>query len=183
MIKKETKKNMKLIIIYLLYLFFIVVWYNNYTINNFIFDYSKDIFKWIIIGLIINFTSFLAIKKVEYNNLTLWFVGLSYFFMYGDVFIKKLKWNIEAEGEKVLVIHTLCIKPSFLKMGLGQKFIIFAENYAKELGCTTIRLDTNDKNIPGANLYKKMGYNHVGNADFNFQGLKYQNLKCFDKIL
>lgn len=96
---------------------------------------------------------------------------------------KKLKWSIEAEGEKVLVIHTLCIKPSFLKMGLGQKFIIFAENYAKELGCTTIRLDTNDKNIPGANLYKKMGYNHVGNADFNFQGLKYQNLKCFDKVL
>ena len=96
---------------------------------------------------------------------------------------KKLKWSIEAEGEKVLVIHTLCIKPSFSKMGLGQKFIIFAENYAKELGCTTIRLDTNDKNIPGANLYKKMGYNHVGNADFNFQGLKYQNLKCFDKIL
>ena len=96
---------------------------------------------------------------------------------------KKLKWSIEAEGEKVLVIHTLCIKPSFSKMGLGQKFIIFAENYAKELGCTTIRLDTNDKNIPGANLYKKMGYTHVGNADFNFQGLKYQNLKCFDKIL
>ena len=96
---------------------------------------------------------------------------------------KKLKWSIEAEGEKVLVIHTLCIKPSFSKMGLGQKFIIFAENYAKELGCTTIRLDTNDKNIPGANLYKKMGYNHVGNADFNFQGLKYQNLKCFDKVL
>lgn len=96
---------------------------------------------------------------------------------------KKLKWNIEAEGEKVLVIHTLCIKPSFSKMELGQKFIIFAENYAKELGCTTIRLDTNDKNIPGANLYKKMGYNHVGNADFNFQGLKYQNLKCFDKTL
>lgn len=96
---------------------------------------------------------------------------------------KKLKWSIEAEGEKVLVIHTLCIKPSFSKLGLGQKFIIFAENYAKELGCTTIRLDTNDKNIPGANLYKKMGYNHVGNADFNFQGLKYQNLKCFDKTL
>ena len=96
---------------------------------------------------------------------------------------KKLKWSIEAEGEKVLVIHTLCIKPSFSKMGLGQKFIIFAENYAKELGCTAIRLDTNDKNIPGANLYKKMGYTHVGNADFNFQGLKYQNLKCFDKVL
>ena len=96
---------------------------------------------------------------------------------------KKLKWSIEAEGEDVLVIHTLCIKPSFSKMGLGQKFIIFAENYAKELGCTTIRLDTNDKNVPGANLYKKMGYTHVGNADFNFQGLKYQNLKCFDKVL
>ena len=96
---------------------------------------------------------------------------------------KKLKWSIEAEGEKVLVIHTLCIKPSFSKMGLGQKFIIFAENYAKELGCTAIRFDTNDKNVPGANLYKKMGYTHVGNADFNFQGLKYQNLKCFDKVL
>lgn len=102
MIKNETKKNMKLIIIYLLYLFFIVVWYNNYTINNFIFDYSKDIFKWIIIGLIINFTSFLAIKKVEYNNLTLWFVGLSYFFMYGDIFIKKLKWNIELDWNPIL---------------------------------------------------------------------------------
>lgn len=96
---------------------------------------------------------------------------------------KKLNWSMEAEGKEVLVVHTLCIKPSFSKMGLGQKFMNFAENYAKEIGCITIRLDTNDKNIPGAKLYKKMGYNHVGNADFNFQGLKYQNLKCFDKIL
>ena len=96
---------------------------------------------------------------------------------------KKLNWSIEAAGKEVLVIHTLCIRPSFSRMGLGQKFIIFAENYAKELKCTTIRFDTNDKNIPGASLYKKMGYNHVGNADFNFQGLRYQNLKCFDKVL
>lgn len=96
---------------------------------------------------------------------------------------KKLDWTMEATGDEVLVVHTLCIKPSFSCKGIGQEFMGFAETYARKLGCRVIRLDTNDKNIPGAKLYKKMGYTHVGNADFNFQGLEYQNLKCFDKAL
>lgn len=135
MIKNETKKNIGLIIIYLLYLFFIVVWYNNYNINNSIFDYSKDIFKWIIIGLIINFISFFVIKKVEYNNLTLWFVGLSYFFMYGDMFIKKLKWGIKLDWNPILYYsNEILFKSAYyinlclLSLSLGSLLMISSNN-------------------------------------------------------
>lgn len=96
---------------------------------------------------------------------------------------KKLKWTIDAEDDKILVIHTLCIRPSFARRKLGEKFIAFIEKYAKEIGCTTIRLDTYEGNAPGVALYTKTGYTYVGSTDFFFQNLIYEVLKCFDKVL
>lgn len=96
---------------------------------------------------------------------------------------KKLNWSIEAEGEEVLVIHTLCIRPSFARRKLGEKFVAFAEEHGRKLKCKTIRLDTYEGNIPGAALYTKTGYNYVGSTDFFFQNLIEEVLKCFDKVL
>lgn len=100
--KKELKINIGLMMIYLLYLFLFVVWYFDYNINDSFYDYSKDIFIWIIIALIINFMSFFVIKKVNYYNIALWFVGLSYFFMYGDIFVKHLKLNVELDWNPII---------------------------------------------------------------------------------
>lgn len=95
----------------------------------------------------------------------------------------KINWSLEASGDDVLVIHTLCIPPEMAGKGLGKTFVEFSERLAKEKGCRTIRLDTYEGNIPAASLYRKLGYKYVGSAEFNFQNVIMENLICFDKII
>ena len=75
-----------------------------------------------------------------------------------------LKWSVEAEGEEVLVAHTLCISPHFRNTGLGRKFVVFAEELAKSQGCRTVRFDTYEGNTPATALYTKLGYTIVDNS-------------------
>lgn len=94
-----------------------------------------------------------------------------------------LKWSVEAEGNEVLVIHTLCISPHFRNAGLGRKFVEFAEEQARSLGCRTVRFDTYEGNTPATALYTKLGYTIVGTAEFHFQKLIWETLRCFDKVI
>lgn len=96
---------------------------------------------------------------------------------------KKMNWSIEAEGDEVLVIHTLCIRPSMAGKGYGRKIMEFAFNLAKELKCKTIRLDTYTGNVPAASLYKRLGYRLVGETSFTLQGVIEEELKIFELIL
>lgn len=96
---------------------------------------------------------------------------------------KKMEWGIEAEGDEVLVIHTLCIPPSMAGKGYGRKIMGFALDMAKELGCRTIRLDTYTGNVPAASLYKKLGYRLVGETSFMLHGIIEEELKIFELIL
>lgn len=95
----------------------------------------------------------------------------------------KINWSVNACGNEVLVIHTLCIPPSQAGKSLGKQFVEFSEKLAGELGCRTVRLDTYEGNIPAASLYRKMGYTYTGSADFNFQNVIEEKLICFDKII
>ncbi|MBV7271832.1 GNAT family N-acetyltransferase [Clostridiaceae bacterium UIB06] len=95
----------------------------------------------------------------------------------------KLNWNFRANGNEVMVIHTLCIDPMFSKRGFGKKFVDFSEQTAKKLRCKTVRLDTYEGNIPAASLYCKLGYRYVGSVEVNFQNVIMETLKCFEKSL
>ncbi|GFI62570.1 dTDP-fucosamine acetyltransferase [Clostridiales bacterium] len=95
----------------------------------------------------------------------------------------KINWSTEAEDNEVLVIHTLCISPKYAGKKIGNKFVDFAEELAENSGCKTIRIDTYEGNIPAASLYTKKGYAYTGSADFLFQGVIPERLKCFDKII
>ena len=95
----------------------------------------------------------------------------------------KLSWCVEAEGNEVLVIHTLSILPEYMGCGFGKVFVDFAENHAEKLGCKTIRLDTYEGNLPACKMYPKLGYNYAGSAHFIFQGVISEVLKCYDKDL
>ena len=93
----------------------------------------------------------------------------------------KLSWAYPAEGEEVLVIHTLCIRPSFAGHGFGKKFVSFSEQTARTLGCRVIRLDTYEKNLPAIGMYTGLGYRYVGETDFNFHNVIQEVLKCYEK--
>lgn len=80
-------------------------------------------------------------------------------------------WKYSGDGTKVLVIHTLCIPPQKAGHGYGQQMIQYAKNYAIELGCTTIRIDTYAHNEPAKKLYQKNGFRIAGYGNILLQGL------------
>lgn len=79
----------------------------------------------------------------------------------------QVKWNVEATGKEVLVIHTLAIHPKFNHQGLARKLVEFAKEYGKETGRKTIRIDVTDGNLPAIKLYEKLGFVYIDKIDLN----------------
>lgn len=96
---------------------------------------------------------------------------------------ENISWVTEAKANEILVIHTLCIRPSASGQGKAKIMVEFSENYAKERGYKVIRLDTYEGNIPARTLYPKIGYLYVGTTKFHFQNIIWENLECFEKPL
>ena len=95
----------------------------------------------------------------------------------------KISWEYPGEGEQVFVIHTLCIAPSAAGHGYARQFVDFAEQLGREKGCTTLRLDTYEGNLPARAMYLKLGYRYAGETEFFFQGFIHEILVLFEKKL
>ncbi|NSB32274.1 GNAT family N-acetyltransferase [Clostridium saccharoperbutylacetonicum] len=125
---------------------------------------------------------------IEKNSM---FVGEDEKGIYGSVVLNSIQpkeygniqWITKAESSEVMVIHTLCIRPSESGKGKARIMMNFIEKYAKEQKYKVIRLDTYEGNIPAATLYPKIGYLYVGTTKFHFQNVIWENLKCFEKAL
>jgi ribosomal protein S18 acetylase RimI-like enzyme len=83
----------------------------------------------------------------------------------------------EDKGGNFLVVHRLCIHPSFQGKGLAKKLMSFAEEYAVKHKYSSIRLDTSALNKTALGLYDKLNYRRVGS--FTFDDKKWQ---CFEKV-
>lgn len=92
-------------------------------------------------------------------------------------------WAFPGEGDRVLVIHTLCIHPDAAGHGYASKMVDFAEQLGRTLGCTALRLDTYEGNLPARQMYTKLGYRLAGEAEFFFQGYIRETLVLFEKAL
>lgn len=82
-----------------------------------------------------------------------------------------IDWKYPAASREVLVIHTLCIRPSQARSGYGRQMVAFALKKAHQLGCKAVRLDTWEGNVPAASLYQSMGFRLAGSAPMCLQGL------------
>ncbi len=89
---------------------------------------------------------------------------------------QQIDWHYLAKAEEVLVIHTLCISPKHAGKGYGSQMVRFAMQYAQELGCKVIRLDTYVGNKPAASFYQKLGFRFAGVAPALLQGLISEDL-------
>lgn len=97
---------------------------------------------------------------------------------------KNADWEYkDVEDSKVLVLHTLVVSPSSKGRGVGTKFVRFYEDYARRMGCTHLRMDTNAVNIPARTLYKKLGYTEADIVDCNFNNIPGVKLVCLEKKL
>ncbi len=92
-------------------------------------------------------------------------------------------WKHDATNEEVMVLHGLAVDPLEKGRGLGRAFVAFYEDYAKQNGCSALRMDTNVKNSRARKLYQSLGYEEVGVVLCVFNGILDVELVCLEKYL
>ena len=97
-----------------------------------------------------------------------------------DVY-KDGKWLYNAPDSSVMVLHTLTVSPKAGKRGIGKAFVAFYEAYARENGCTVLRIDTNAKNTVARSFYQKLGFREAGIVPCVFNGIHGVNLVLLEK--
>lgn len=91
------------------------------------------------------------------------------------------RWSFEADPDSVMVLHTLAVSPREKGRGFGTKFVAFYEQFAREHGCTALRIDTQVINAAARALYKKLGYTEACIVHTSFNGIDDVDLVCLDK--
>ena len=90
-------------------------------------------------------------------------------------------WLFPASTDQVLVLHTLVVDPKEARRGLGKAFVHYYEAMARQLGCTALRLDTNERNTAARHLYPSLGYREAGIVPCDFHGIPGIRLVLFEK--
>ncbi|CAM4221102.1 GNAT family N-acetyltransferase [Gillisia hiemivivida] len=84
-------------------------------------------------------------------------------------------------SQKNLYIHRLAIHPDSWGKGFGQKLMDFAEEFARNLGYKSIRLDTFSLNKRNQNFYEARGYQKL--EDIYFPKQSAAPFHCYELIL
>lgn len=84
---------------------------------------------------------------------------------------------------QVMVLHTLVVDPAFSGRGYGTQFVKFYESYAREKGCSCLRMDTNARNRAARSLYAGLGYREADIVPCVFNGIPDVQLVCLEKEL
>ena len=95
----------------------------------------------------------------------------------------RAQWRHDTPPERVLVMHTLVVAPEHEGHGLGRNFIYFYADRARSLGCESLRMDTNVRNLAARRLYGKLGFEEVGEVACCFNGIPGVKLVCLEKYL
>lgn len=93
-----------------------------------------------------------------------------------DMEYEEINWS-HSDGNP-LIIHRLCIDPKYGGKGRAKALIEFAENYGKEHGYESIRLDAYSKNLRACKLYENLGYTNCGTVEF-----RKGTFNCYEKPL
>ena len=93
----------------------------------------------------------------------------------------RIPWSFQAEQEQVGVIHTLVVSPRWAGKGKAREVVAFCEEECRRQGCTVMRLDTYEGNLPANKMYPKLGYRLAGATEFFFQGLIHEVLNCYEQ--
>ncbi|HET8574233.1 MAG TPA: GNAT family N-acetyltransferase [Edaphocola sp.] len=91
---------------------------------------------------------------------------------------KNINWSYPVDTS--LVIHRLAIDPKHQGQGFAQKLMTFAENYGKQRGFHSIRLDAYSQNTRVLRFYDKRAYAKRGEIYFPGRDLPFY---CYEKQL
>jgi RimJ/RimL family protein N-acetyltransferase len=94
---------------------------------------------------------------------------------------KDLNWRYKSE--KILVLHTLVIKPNETGRGLGKNIMKFIVDFARINGYEAIRLDVFPDNKAAVGLYLYFGFEYVGKVFFDIKESGYEWYDCYEKLI
>jgi len=78
-------------------------------------------------------------------------------------------------------IHRLSVHPSHQGKGFAQQLMDYAENYSKEHGFVSVRLDTFSQNQRNQRFYEQRGYKKLGDIFFPKQSK--HPFHCYELVL
>ena len=93
----------------------------------------------------------------------------------------EIDWLYSAPDDGVWVLHTLVVEPAANGRGCARAFLDFYENYARERGCSVLRIDTNERNAAARAMYAKHGWREAGIVPCTFNGLPGVRMVCLEK--
>lgn len=93
------------------------------------------------------------------------------------------RWYQPENYDKILIVHTLVVHPDHAKRGYATALIKYYEEMARQLGCTRLRLDTQQIDIPARRLYQKLGYTEADFLPCQFKGINDISLILIEKTL
>jgi GNAT superfamily N-acetyltransferase len=91
---------------------------------------------------------------------------------------QQVEWK--GNNEKVLYVKRFAVHPIWQDTNIGDQLLQFAENYAKEKGFTSIRLDVLDSYPVDDVFMKSRAFEPAGSFHSEFQKKPYD---CFEKNL
>lgn len=107
-------------------------------------------------GKLVGFVCINKVEPVEYNG---------------------LNWSL---NEVCMVVHRMAVNPNYRRIGIGTELMKFADELALEHNIRYLKTDTYSINTKMNALFKKCGYNLVG--EMSFLG-KEKPFYCYEKVL
>ena len=92
-------------------------------------------------------------------------------------------WKIEADYNRIFVIRTFVLHPSFLKMGIGRALMNYSFELAQQSGIKSIRLDVYEYKLPAISLYEKCGFEYIDTVDLGFGNYGLDWFKLYEKLV
>ena len=92
-------------------------------------------------------------------------------------------WQYPAAEDEILVIHTLCVRPSKEKRGVARAMAEFALDYGRSIGCKVLRFDTNAANTRAASMYAYWGIPVAAIRETLFEGCIPCHLNLYEMLL
>ncbi|WP_304263792.1 GNAT family N-acetyltransferase [Kallipyga massiliensis] len=96
---------------------------------------------------------------------------------------REANWQVPADEDEILVLHTLTVDPLQVGHGYGRSFVANYEDLARDQGMKALRMDTNALNQRARALYRKLGYREVGQIPTVFNGIDGVMLVLLEKVL
>lgn len=94
---------------------------------------------------------------------------------------RQVKWSVEAEDSRVLVIHALGVRRKFSGKGLAKQLVQEVIDMAEKSGIRALRLDVLKGNLPAEKVYLKMGFRYVDTLQMYYEDTGTTDYEVFER--